>query len=367
MPAARVLVVNPGSSSLKLSVLGADDATLAERDVSHPDGGPGGLDEFVASHSGAFDAAGVRVVHGGARFRHSVVADDAVVADLDRISDLAPLHNPPAVAALRRLLAVRPTVPVVACFDTAFHAGMPDAAAVYAVPWRWTEEYGARRYGFHGLSHAWATRRAAELLGKPATSLHLVTCHLGAGASLAAMRGGVSVDTTMGFTPMDGLVMATRSGSVDPGLLLWVQRRHGVSADEAERLLDRESGLKGLSGISGDMREVLDAASRDDARARLAIDVYVHRLRSLIAGMAASLDRVDALVFTGGVGENAAAIREQTCAGLGVIGVSGGLLLAPEGGGDGPVQADGATPVLVVHAREDRQIAGEVRALLAPA
>jgi len=364
MPAARVLVVNPGSSSLKLSVLGADDTTLAEREVERPGGGSGGLDDFVASHTDDFDAAGVRVVHGGERFRVSVRADDGVVADLDRISDLAPLHNPPAVRALRHLLALRPSRPVVACFDTAFHAQMPDAAAVYAVPWRWTSEYGVRRFGFHGLSHAWAVRRAASLLGRPVESLHLVTCHLGAGASLAAVRGGVSVDTTMGFTPMEGLVMATRSGSVDPGLLLWVQRRHGVSAADAERLLDRESGLKGVSGISDDMRAVLDAASRSDARAGLAIDVYVHRLRSLIAGMAASLDRVDALVFTGGVGENAAPIREQACAGLGVIGVSGGLLAAPAGAGDGPVHRSGSTPVLVVHAREDRQIALEVRALL---
>jgi acetate kinase len=348
-------------------VLGADDGTLGAREVEHPGPGSGGLDDFVASHAGDFDAAGVRVVHGGGRFRASVRVDERVVAELDQISDLAPLHNPPAVEALRRLLAIRPARPVVACFDTAFHAQMPDAAAVYAVPWRWTSEYGVRRYGFHGLSHAWAVRRAASLLGRPVESLHLVTCHLGAGASLAAVRGGVSVDTTMGFTPMDGLVMATRSGSVDPGLLLWVQRRHGVGADDAERLLDRESGIKGVSGISGDMRAVLDAASRGEARAGLAIDVYVHRLRSLIAAMAASLDRVDALVFTGGVGENAAPIREQACSGLGVIGVSGGLLEAPAGGDDGPVHRSGSTPVLVVHAREDRQIAGEVRALLGPA
>ena len=344
MPTAalRVLVVNPGSSSLKLAVLGAGDAILVQQEV---DSGAGVVDEralsgFLAGVTGGFDAAGVRVVHGGLRLRAPTLATDAVVAELDQISDLAPLHNPPAVAALRRLRASG-SVPVVACFDTAFHAGMPEAAAVYAVPWRWTSEWGVRRYGFHGLSHAYATRQAAEQLGRAVADLQVVTCHLGAGASLAAVRGGVSVDTTMGFTPMDGLVMATRSGSVDPGLLLHVQRRHGVSVADAERLLDRESGLLGVSGVSADMRAVLEAAAGGSARAALAVDVYVHRLRALVAAMAASLDRVDALVFTGGVGENAAEIRSQ--------GVPAWLR---------------DVPVLVVHAREDLQIAHEVRTLL---
>ena len=343
MAELRVLVVNPGSSSLKLSVVGPDHSTLAEAEVDSAGGSvdADALQAFLAGPSAGFDAAGVRVVHGGPRLRSTVRVDAGVVDELDRISDLAPLHNPPAVDALRRLLALPSRPPVVACFDTAFHAGMPEAAALYAVPWRWTTEYGARRYGFHGLSHAWATRRAAELLGRDASELMLVTCHLGAGASLAAVRGGVSVDTTMGFTPMEGLVMATRSGSVDPGLLLYVQRSFGVSVGDAERMLDRESGLLAVSGVSGDMREVLSAASRGVARASLAIDVYVHRLRRLIGAMAASLDRVDALVFTGGVGENAAVIRERACAGW-MAGV----------------------PALVVHAREDLQIAHEVRSLL---
>jgi len=335
--ALRVLVVNPGSSSLKLSVVGAGDAVAAS--VETPGGG---LEEFLAREEAAFDAAGVRVVHGGPRLRSPTRVDAGVLDELDRVSDLAPLHNPPAVAAMRALLGRAGARPVVACFDTAFHSTLPDAAATYAVPWRWTAEYGVRRYGFHGLSHAWATRQAAEQLGRPAEALQMVTCHLGAGASLAAVRNGVSVDTTMGFTPMDGLVMATRSGSVDPGLLLYVQRRRGVSVEDAERLLDRESGLLGVSGISGDMREVLDAASRGEPRAVLAVDVYVHRLRQLIAAMAASLDRLDALVFTGGVGENAAGIRERARAG----------------------HLAGTAPVVVVHAREDLQIAHEVRTLL---
>jgi len=344
--APRVLVVNPGSSSLKLSVLGEDDVELAAAQVDTSSGGTteGELDAFLRAHCGEVDAAGVRVVHGGTAFRAPVRADDAVVAALDGLSDLAPLHNPPAVAALRTLLRTAPEVPVVACFDTAFHAAMPPAAVTYAVPWEWTERYGVRRFGFHGLAHADATRSAAEMLGRPVAELQLITCHLGAGASLAAVRGGVSVDTTMGFTPMEGLVMATRSGSVDPGALLWLQRRQGIGAADMERQLDRESGLLGVSGVSGDMREVLAAAAGGDARARLAVDVYVHRLRRCIGAMAASLDRVDALVFTGGVGENAAEIRERACSGLAVVGRD--------------------TRVLVLHVREDRQVAREVRGLL---
>lgn len=345
----RILVVNPGSSSLKLSLLDEDDAELAASDIDTADGGvdEGALGAFLDGPGREHDAAGVRVVHGGRDFRTATRADGAVVAALDRISDLAPLHNPPAVHALRLLLARRPERPVVACFDTAFHARMPEAAALYAVPWEWIERDGVRRYGFHGLSHAYATRRAAEELGRPVEELQLVTCHLGAGASLAAVSGGVSVDTTMGFTPMEGLVMATRAGSVDPGAVLWVQRTHGIAVAEMERVLDRESGLRGLSGGSGDMREVLRAADGGDERAQLAVDVYVHRLRRSIGAMAAALPRIDALVFTGGVGENAALIRERACAGLGVVGAQ--------------------ARVLVVHAREDAQIAHEVRGLLAGA
>jgi len=367
VPAPLILVVNPGSSSLKLSVLNGADAVVAEDEVAT--GGGGGedeLDAFLRGRAPRYDAAGVRVVHGGPTFRSAVRADDAVVAALHGLSDLAPLHNPPAVHALRTLLRVDTTTPVVACFDTAFHATMPAAATTYAVPWEWTERHGVRRYGFHGLSHAYATRRAAELLGRPPSELHLVTCHLGAGASLCAARGGESVDTTMGFTPMEGLVMATRSGSLDPGALLHMQRRHGVSAADAERVLDRESGLLGLSGVSADLREVLAAAAGGVARARLAVDVYLHRLRRDTAAMAASLPRLDALVFTGGVGEHAAEIREQACAGLGVLGVRGGLRELPPGATDGVVSTPGsAVAVVVLRAREDRQIAGEVRALLA--
>jgi len=256
----------------------------------------------------------------------------------------------------------------VACFDTAFHASLPEAAAVYAVPWRWTEEWGVRRYGFHGLSHAWASRRGAELLGRPLQSLRVVTCHLGAGASLCAVRGGVSVDTTMGFTPMEGLVMATRSGSLDPGALLWVQRRRGLSAADAEQALDRRAGLLGVSGHSADMREVLKAAEDGSARCQLALDVYLHRLRASIAGMTAALGGLDALVFTGGVGEHSSQVRALACAGLEFLGVRLAEELNRSAQADAVLSPPGCeVATLVVAAREDLEIAREVRAVLATA
>jgi acetate kinase len=363
---SRVLVVNPGSSSLKLRLLDEGDAALAERDLPASEGAVerAALDAFLREAPGA-DAAGVRVVHGGPELRASVRVNGDVLRRLHAVAELAPLHNPPALQALEALGAARPGLPLVACFDTAFHATLPDAAAVYAVPWRWTAEWGVRRYGFHGLSHAYASRRAGELLGRPAADLRTVTCHLGAGASLAAVHGGRSVDTTMGFTPMEGLVMATRSGSIDPGALLWVQRRRGLGAAEAERALDRESGLLGLSGHSGDMREVLAAADRGEERAALALAVYVHRLRGCAAAMAAAMDGLDALVFTGGVGERSWRVREEACRGLGFLGIRldetrnrGAEPDAVVGAADAPVA------VLVVAAREDLEVVREVRRTL---
>jgi acetate kinase len=344
----RVLVVNAGSSSLKLRLLGPGDELEAEHDLAPADRDAleAALDELPRP-----DAVGHRVVHGGARFRDAVLVDDAVVAALDALTDLAPLHQPAAVAAVAAVGRALPDVPAVACFDTAFHATLPAAAATYALPRAWRERFGLRRYGFHGLSHAYASRRAA--------AVSVVSCHLGAGASLAAVREGVCVDTTMGFTPMEGLVMATRSGSVDPGLVLWLLRQ-GLDADAVEQGLDREGGLMGLSG-DADMRAVL---ARDDADARLALDVYVHRLRAAIAAMAAALGGMDALVFTGGVGEHAPAVRADTAAGLRFLGVA----LDPEANAratsDAEIGApDAAVRTLVVTAREDLEVAREVRRL----
>jgi acetate kinase len=264
---------------------------------------------------------------------------------------LAPLHQPKSIDGIDATRAVLPGVPEVACFDTAFHAHLPDPAATYALPAVWREKYGLRRYGFHGLSHAYATRRVSELLG--ATPRRLVVCHLGAGASLCAVADGRSVDTTMGFTPLEGLVMATRSGSVDPGLLLWLQEREGLSPAELGDALEHRSGLLALAGTA-DMREIHDG---------LALDVYIHRLRAGIAAMVASLGGLDALVFTGGVGEHAPAVRRRTAAGLAFLGIA--VDPARDDVTDADISEPGAAVrTFVITAREDLEIAAAVRRLL---
>jgi acetate kinase len=346
----RVLVVNAGSSSLKLRLLGADDGLAAEHDLAPDD--HDGLASVLAVLPRP-DAIGHRVVHGGDRFREAVAIDGEVVAALRELVDLAPLHQPAALAGIEAVGEALPGVPAVACFDTAFHATLPAAAATYALPREWRERFALRRFGFHGLSHAYAARRAA--------APRVVSCHLGAGASLAAVRDGRCVDTTMGFTPMEGLVMATRSGSVDPGLVLWLLR-HGVDDGAVEDGLDRQGGLRGLAG-DADMRAVL---ARDDDEARLAVDVYVHRLRAAIAAMAAALGGLDALAFTGGVGEHAPAIRARAAAGLAFLGVELDADANVAATADAEIGAPGAAVrALVVTAREDLEIARQVRAAVA--
>jgi acetate kinase len=359
----RVLVVNAGSSSLKLRLLGPDDAVLEEADIAAPraEVDAAALRAWIA-RAGVVDAVGHRVVHGGERFRGPVRVDAAVIDALHALTDLAPLHQPKSLAALAAVAAALPDTPAVACFDTAFHATLQPAAATYAVPAAWRERWGVRRYGFHGLSHAYASRRAAELTG----ARRVVTCHLGAGASLAAVRDGRSVDTTMGFTPLEGLVMATRSGSVDPGLLLWLLQRERLTVDAMAEALEHESGLLALAGTA-DMREVLAGADDEDADARLAFDVYAHRLRAGIAAMAASLGGLDALVFTGGVGERSGPVRAAAAQGLGFVGVA--LDAARNASADGTADAEVTAPgapvrTLVIAAREDVEIAREVRALI---
>lgn len=343
----RTLVVNPGSSSLKISLL--QDG----RDVSD-DGGP-------------YDAIGVRFVHGGRRTA-GVLVTPQLLDELDGVSELAPLHNPPAREAARDLLEEHPGTPVVACFDTAFHATIPPAAATYALPEEWRESWGLRRYGFHGLSHSYAARRSAQLLRRPLEELRIVTCHLGGGASLCAVRDGQSVDTTMGLTPMEGLVMQTRAGSVDPGLLLHVKQSRGVSPDELERVLERESGLRGLTGTSGDIREVRAAIESGSSSAFAALEVYVHRLVREIGAMAAAAGGVDALVFTGGVGEHAPDVRSATVDRLDFLGLAVDERLNAEVDGDSDISASGTTAsTLVVVAREDLEIVREVAEVLSGA
>jgi acetate kinase len=362
----RILVVNAGSSSLKLRVLGTDDRVEHAADLPAPRGAVElAALEAALREAGPVEAVGHRVVHGGTTYLGPVRVDAEVVRRLEAMVDLAPLHQPKSLAALRAVGAILPDVPAVACFDTAFHATMPPAATTYALPPEWRRRWDLRRFGFHGLSHAYAARRAAEMVGRAPDELRVVSCHLGAGASLAAIRAGRSVDTTMGFTPLEGLVMATRSGSVDPGLVLWLADHVGMPPSELAATLEHRSGLLGLAGTA-DMRTILERAEARDGNAALARDVYVHRLVGAIAAMTAALGGLDVLLFTGGVGENSAEIRWRAAMGLAHLGVhidddaNTGAVPDAELGAAGS-----AVRVLVIRAREDLEIAHEVRAVLA--
>jgi acetate kinase len=375
-PAALdVLVVNAGSSSLKLTALNGADEVTAERELERWDGSADHdeLAEFLTGQGSGVGAVGHRVVHGGQSYTGPELIDAGVLAGIEALTDLAPLHQPRALAGIAAVSRLLPGVPGVACFDTAFHAGLPAAAATYALPAEWIRRFGLRRYGFHGLSHAYAARQAARVLelGADAGRLRMVTCHLGAGASLAAVHRGRSVDTTMGFTPLEGLVMATRSGSVDPGLVVWLAQHGGLSVAELADGLDRRSGLAGLSDLasgSGDLRDVRAAAEAGSVAASLAIEVYLHRLRREIAAMAAAMNGLDALVFTGGVGEHDALVRAETAGGLAFLGVVVDPDLNQASAGDLEISAPGA-PVRTVRiaAREDLEIARQVRGLVANA
>jgi acetate kinase len=342
----RILVVNAGSSSLKVDVVA--DGTV---ETSY-DGLP--------STAPDVDAVGHRIVHGGREFTEPVIIDAEVEERLRALVDLAPLHQPKSLAGLDAARNLLPDVPHVGCFDTAFHATLPAHASTYALPREWRERWDVHRYGFHGLSHARASRRATAMVPG---ARRIVVAHLGAGASLAAVLDGRSVDTTMGFTPLDGLVMATRSGSVDPGLLLWLEEHEGLSPRQVAEALEHRSGLLGLAGTA-DMRELL---ARDDDRARLALAVYLHRLASSIAAMTVSLGGLDALVFTGRVGEGSPVIRAGIEARLQHLGVTIDPRLNREvtRGTDSQVSAASkAVAVLVVTAREDLEIARGAERLL---
>ncbi|MCW2579990.1 MAG: acetate kinase [Blastococcus sp.] len=361
-----VLVVNAGSSSLKLARLDDEGAVTAATTVQHwqGEGHLEPLQEFLAD-CGSVDAVGHRVVHGGPRHTDPVVVDDMLVAYLYSISHLAPLHQPRALAGVRSVRDLLPDVPAVACFDTAFHATLPAAAATYALPREWNERWGLRRYGFHGLSHAYAVRRAAEIVGRPAEGLRIVSCHLGAGASLAAVRGGLSIDTTMGFTPLAGLVMNTRPGTVDPGLVLWLLEHGRIPEAELADVLEHHSGLRGLSGTDGDLREVLAGRAAGDEACALAFDVYLHRLVREAAAMTAATGGLDLLVLTGGVGEHSWQVRAELADGLAHLGVAVDSERNRRAVADADISApDAAVRTVVVTAREDLEIRRQVLAVL---
>lgn len=377
----RVLVANAGSSSLKLVLL-EDQRTLAAREISDARSlaDAHGLGQTARAQLAQLlkgqprpDAVGHRIVHGGERFTAAVLIDERVRRELEALVELAPLHQRPALALVDALAEELPQLPAVACFDTAFHRTLGQAAATYALPQSWRGGLGVRRFGFHGLSHAWVARRLAGAPGSARAPARIISAHLGAGASLCAIAEGRSIDTTMGFTPLDGLVMATRPGSVDPGAITWalakLQRQGGLERALAavEDALEHQSGLQALAGCS-DMRTILERANDAEARAQLARDVYIHRLAGEIARMAASLAGVDAIAFTGGVGEHAPEIRERALQALAFLGAK-----LDVGANGAPAPADlreigapgAAVRVFVVRAREDLEIARQVRSVLA--
>ncbi|MEG4148874.1 acetate kinase [Microcoleus sp. Pol12B5] len=305
------------------------------------------------------DIVGHRVVHGGEDYQQSTLISPDVKKAIARLSVFAPVHNPVNLEGIEAIEKILPNVPQVAVFDTAFHAQLPPAAFVYPGPYEWLEN-GIRRYGFHGISHQYCARRAADILGRDVADLRLISCHLGNGCSLAAIRGGWSVDTTMGFTPLEGLMMGSRSGSIDPGILIHLLKQSDFTAEKLDGILNRNSGLKGISGVSSDLRQIGDAIAQGNQRAQLALDIYIHRLRAGIGAMLASLGGLDALIFTAGVGENSAVVRAAACEAFGFI----GLKLDGDKNQLSPIDQDiaaldSAMRILVIHTQEDWEIARE--------
>lgn len=317
----------------------------------------------IASPS-EIDVVGHRIVHGGRNFREPTLINSEVVDAISRLAEIAPLHNRAEVQGIQLIQQFLGAVPQVAVFDTAFHRQLPLEAAVYPGPYEWFEE-GIQRYGFHGINHQYCAERAAQLLGRDAASLRMITCHLGNGCSLAAVRGGQSVDTTMGYTPLDGLMMGSRTGSLDPGILTYLMRKGGYTADRLDEILNRASGLLGLSGVSNDMRDILAAMKKGHPRAKLAFDVFVHRLQSCIGAMLASLGRLDVLIFTAGIGENSPEVRAGACNAFQFLGAE----LDPDKNNQSPPDQDIALPVsavrvLIIRAQEDWAIARVCRRLV---
>ena len=392
-----ILVLNSGSSSVKFAVLdpdsgeralageagkvGTPEATLRiQRDGHDPateqltDGSYHNVISRILRHLTDVGlphpvSAGHRVVHGGERFTASVLVDDEVINAIRSFSVLAPLQNPQDLAGIEAVRAVLPDLPQVAVFDTAFHQTMPPAAYRYAVPEEWYTRYQVRRYGFHGISYRFVSERAAALLGRPLTELRLVTAHLGNGCSAAAVRDGVSVDTTMGLTPLEGLVMGTRSGDIDPAVFGYLADRAGLTVTEVTKILNTASGLVGVSGVSNDMRTVEAAAAAGNERARLALDVFVHRLAKAIAAMVVGLERLDALVFTGGIGERSALIRGRVLARLGFLGLAEDPEANAAHGRDtgGRISPDAPVLAMVVPTDEELLIARDTATLVASA
>jgi acetate kinase len=390
----QILVINSGSSSLKFSVLevqsesvlasgiaerlgtaearlkfsGADDEKIEEpiSNADHRGALRRVIDRLRASLPNEIQAVGHRIVHGGEYFRDAVIIDDEVVKRIEELSDLAPLHNPPGAQGIRIAWELFPDKPQVAVFDTAFHQTLPPHAFHYAIPPKFYSRYRIRRYGFHGTSNQYVTQELARRLGRRLSELQLLTAHLGNGCSATAVKQGKSVDTTMGLTPLEGLVMGTRSGDVDPSLHLFLQEREGFNLQEITDLLTRECGLLGVSGVSHDMRSILQAIDAGNARAKLAVDVFCYRLARALLGLAAGLERIDGLIFTGGIGENSAIIRARVLQHLQILRpVINQTWNEQHGGGNnGRITEETGLSCFVIPTNEELMIARQTAALV---
>lgn len=401
----KILVLNSGSSSLKYQLIDSDSEEVLAKGLAERIGGAGGgggikqdtaangtveIAVEMADHEQAIDdvfklltdpkhgavksigeiaAVGHRVVHGGEKFVQSVVVDEAILEEIDRVSVLAPLHNPPNLEGIRACMRLMPGVPQVAVFDTAFHATMPDYAYTYALPYKYYTDYGVRRYGFHGTSHRFVTGKALKLLkdrGLDESQVKMVTCHLGNGCSMTAVVGGKVVDTSMGMTPAEGLVMGTRSGDLDPAILLYLARELKATPDEIDDLINKKSGLLGVTGSSSDMRDVQAAADRGEKRAQLALAIFCYRIKKYIGAYAAAMGGLEAVVFTGGIGENCPEVRAKVCEGLAFLGIALDLEKNSTLKGLADISdQSGSVRVLLVPTNEEGMIARETAQVVA--
>jgi acetate kinase len=315
-------------------------------------------DTQVINQLSEIDIVGHRVVHGGTKYSQATLVDPEVKQAIASLIPLAPAHNPANLEGIEIVEQILGNIPQVAVFDTAFHSLMPDYAVIYPIPYQYYENDHIRRYGFHGISHQYCSERVAQILGKSLESLKIVTCHLGNGCSLSAVKNGQSVDTTMGFTPLEGLMMGTRSGSIDPSILIYLLRQYNLNADDLDRILNKESGFKGISGLSSDLRSINEAINQGNLRAKLAFDIYLHRLKKEIVSMTVSLGGLDVLVFTAGIGENSSLVRERTCQELSYLGINLDLAKNSSTPQDTEISTpDSPVKVFVIHTQEDWAIA----------
>lgn len=403
----KILVLNSGSSSLKYQLIDSETEDVLAKGIAERIGVVGGGGKIthetayngkveitveMPDHDSAVDhvfalltepehgaigsmseisAVGHRVVHGGERFVQSTIVNEAILEEIDKLSQLAPLHNPPNLKGIRACMRLMPGVPQVAVFDTAFHATIPDHAYTYALPYKYYTDYGVRRYGFHGTSHRFVAGKAQKMLaeaGFDTSQTRIITCHLGNGCSMTAVVGGKAIDTSMGMTPAEGLVMGTRSGDLDPAILLYLAKELGASPDDIDDLINKKSGLLGLSGVSSDMRDVEDAAEEGNKRAELALAVFCYRIKKYIGAYAAAMGGLDAVVFTGGIGENSICVRARVCQGMEFLGME--LDAGKNAGLKGPAdisKPSGKVRILLVPTNEERMIARDTAEVVARA